>query len=983
MARKKETGLLYPTNSHELQDALLNLNNTFRKQESRKNDYATTMSVSRSGWNLDDTFALESVLHELNQRKSEALALIEPVPGMVDFFKSDSGEIGVIGSNRSGKTLGVGIKVAKIVTGQWHIEGQFPKQDGVWAIVGPKLKHLRLMFYTLFKPGQFKVLRTANGWKVPKYTDPEDVARIKEWEPGPPLIPKRMVESISFEDVKEEIPSSVKLTNGWVINFFSFESDPVQGVAWNGCLAGDSVVYDPVAMKSRRIDETKESFHVNSFNTKTNKVEVKKASKPFVKGYGLQMKARLSNGKIINVSSSHQVLSSSGEWMTIVEAFDRKESLLQAFVQECTSPSISSERLPEKFQSHLQSERNSWFHKVSESQMLTVIEDDEHLNPEDYGQLRVHSEKTKAEDSQFGYHPSHHSGGAQSRLCEDTFQFSPQQQAYAPAHTHDCSDQGEMGSKSICTLTYHAKVSCLEKTLAYCQASCEDIQQHQELVQQSAAMPQEQSIFPEQSSSCLRTYRSRQQDQDSSFSTPRQGEVESQLPSSIETRTCGYDQVCALSTQQTFSQQHTMPEASHYQGSECNEMSHPSCDSASSNSDPVHVVELNKVGYDLIWDISVDDNHNYIYGGIVNHNCWFDEEHPRARYWLSETRARLMSRKGYFIWSATPENATPTFYALQSRANRPDMKDKAPYKRTSFFKISSKDNPYLDVESREALTERLTEDDPDAAVAKIDGDWAFRKYLVYPEFDKNKHIIEPFEIDWKDTVYVVLDPSRTRCAMMLCALVHPDSPHFVPDQPDRIVVFDEILIKNCTAFKAARALHDKINLQHKHWIEYIIIDWQQGRKKDESEREIAEYYWEEFTDIGIKPRVSHFVHGSANVEGGIETVAQHLDPKNGKPPKFVIMEGKCPYTVWEFDRYYRIKNPDGTPGKPHQRLNDLVDCARYACSAGLTWVMPPVIAPHSSHYSADELRAIDRNPRLWHYTAMFGDPKQRPKRRLA
>ena len=595
MARKKETGLLYPTNSHELQDALLNLNNTFRKQESRKNDYATTMSVSRSGWNLDDTFALESVLHELNQRKSEALALIEPVPGMVDFFKSDSGEIGVIGSNRSGKTLGVGIKVAKIVTGQWHIEGQFPRQDGVWAIVGPKLKHLRLMFYTLFKPGQFKVLRTANGWKVPKYTDPEDVARIKEWEPGPPLIPKRMVESISFEDVKEEIPSSVKLTNGWVINFFSFESDPVQGVAWNG--------------------------------------------------------------------------------------------------------------------------------------------------------------------------------------------------------------------------------------------------------------------------------------------------------------------------------------------------------------------------------------------------SWFDEEHARARYWLSETRARLMSRKGYFIWSATPENATPTFYALQSRANRPDMKDKAPYKRTSFFKISSKDNPYLDVESREALTERLTEDDPDAAVAKIDGDWAFRKYLVYPEFDKNKHIIEPFEIDWKDTVYVVLDPSRTRCAMMLCALVHPDSPHFVPDQPDRIVVFDEILIKNCTAFKAARALHDKINLQHKHWIEYIIIDWQQGRKKDESEREIAEYYWEEFTDIGIKPRVSHFVHGSANVEGGIETVAQHLDPKNGKPPKFVIMEGKCPYTVWEFDRYYRIKNPDGTPGKPHQRLNDLVDCARYACSAGLTWVMPPVIAPHSSHYSADELRAIDRNPRLWHYTAMFGDPRQRPRRR--
>lgn len=595
MARKKETGLLYPTNSHELQDALMNLNKTFKKQESRRDDFSASMSALKSGWSLDDTFHLESILTELDNRRSEALSIIEPVPGMVDYYNCDSGEVGVIGSNRSGKTLGVGIKVARIVTGQWHVEDQFPKRDGVWAIVGPKLRHARMIYYTLFKPGQFKVLRTANGWKVPKYTDPEDVERIREWQPGPPLIPKRLVESVSFEDVKEEIPSSVRLTNGWVLDFFSFESDPVQGVAWNG--------------------------------------------------------------------------------------------------------------------------------------------------------------------------------------------------------------------------------------------------------------------------------------------------------------------------------------------------------------------------------------------------AWFDEEHARARYWLSETRARLMSRKGYFIWSATPENATPTFYALQSRANRPDMKDKPAYKRTSFFKISSKDNPYLDTEAREALSERLTEDDPDAAVAKIEGEWSFKKYLVYPEFDKNKHLIKPFEIDWKDTVYVVLDPSRTRCAMLMCVMVHPDSPNFDPEQPDRIVAFDEILIKNCTAFKAARALHDKMNVQYKHWIEYIIIDWQQGRKKDESEREIAEYYWEEFQQVGIKPRVSHFVHGSSGVEGGIETVAQHLDPKDGKPPKFVIMEGKCPYTVWEFDRYYRIKNPDGTPGKPHQRLNDLVDCARYACSAGLTWVTPPVIAPHSSHYSAEELRAIDRNPRLWHYTAMFGDPRQRPRRR--
>jgi hypothetical protein len=599
MARRKperEPFAIYPSMPDELQKAMSDLDATFKRSHNRELAATATAGMTRAnGWSLDEAFDLESVLNELNQRNSEALSIIQPVPGMSEFFECDAGEVGVIGSNRSGKTLSVGIKVANVVCGRWRND-QFPKENGVASLIGPTLRHTSLFYRTLFKPGQFKVLKTKTGWKVPRYDDPEDVARKKEWQPGPPLIPERMIASVTWENVKEEQPVSVRLTNGWVLNFFSFEADPVQGVFW--------------------------------------------------------------------------------------------------------------------------------------------------------------------------------------------------------------------------------------------------------------------------------------------------------------------------------------------------------------------------------------------------HIAWMDEESPRARVWLSEVRARLMSVKGYMIWSATPENATATFYGLQSRANRPDMKDKSPYKQTKFFQIFSKDNPYLDPEAREALVERLTEDDPDAAVAKIEGDWAFKKYLVYPEFDDNKHIIEPFEIEWRDTVYVMLDPSRTRCAMLMCAMLHPESPHFVKEQPDRIVVFDEIVIKNCNAFKASRALAEKMNDHYKHWIEYIVIDWQHGRKKDESETEVATYYWDEFQEVGIKPRLNQWVQASNNVEGGIMNVAQHLDQKNGLPPKFVIMRDKCPYTVWEFKRYYRIKNPDGSPGKPFQRTNDLVDCARYACSAGLVWVTPPGQQVNANSYSAEELRAIDKNPRLFYYTNMFGDPTKRQRRQL-
>lgn len=585
MPRKKKNSAAILGIPEFIAPEFIDLERSYNRAESRRNDSIEVPSAA-NGWTLDDAWELEQILTELDRRQAEALSVYRPVPGMVDFHRSRAGERGVIGSNRAGKTLGCGAEVARIVTGRHPDVERFPEKNGDWGIVGPKLDHIRLLYYTLFKPGQFKILRTDSGWVVPNFVTPEHVARIKEWEPAGPLIPQRMIEDIAWENAKMEVPSIIKLINGWALHFFSFESEPERGTAYNG--------------------------------------------------------------------------------------------------------------------------------------------------------------------------------------------------------------------------------------------------------------------------------------------------------------------------------------------------------------------------------------------------FWMDEEHPRAKYWLSEIRARLMSRKGYLIWSATPESATPTFYGLKSRANRPDMATKPPYMQTKFYSIHSKDNPYLDPEAREALFERLTEDDPEAAVAKVEGDWAFKKYLVYPEFEEERHVIEPFDIRWNDTVHVILDPSRTRCAMLLAAILADDHPHYLPEQPDRIVIFDEIVIKNCNAFKAARELH-RVMTGYKHWIESIVIDWQQGRKKDESEKQIAEYYWEEFQNIGICPRVNEFVKGSSNLEGGIETVSQFLDPKDKLPPKFVMMRGRTQWLAWEFMRYHRKKNPDGSPGTPIVKNNDLVDCARYACQAGFTWVTPPSAVMNANHYTADELKAIDRNPRLWFYKATMPD----------
>lgn len=368
--------------------------------------------------------------------------------------------------------------------------------------------------------------------------------------------------------------------------------------------------------------------------------------------------------------------------------------------------------------------------------------------------------------------------------------------------------------------------------------------------------------------------------------------------------------------------------------------------------------------------------------GVPFDLVWLDEEHHNAKVWLTEMRMRMVSTRGRLIWSATPENATITFFSLKSRADRPDMKDKPIYRQTKFFELKSLDNPYLDPEGLAAAIEKVSEDDPDMAAAKVDGEFRFKQYLVYQEFDENKHCIDPFQIQWNDTVHLVIDPSRTRLAVLFLAIVSPDSPHYLPHRPDRLIAFDELVMKGANAFRMAQKVAEKMAF-HKHWIQDITVDWTQGRKADEYDVTIAERYWTALQEVGIEPRFSQFVKGNSNLAYGIEEVSKNLQPKDGDDPNFVCMRGKTDTLIWEFKRYHRIKNQDGTPGRPTTKMNDLVDCARYGVCRGLQWVNPPSATVTKQSYTQAELKSLDKpgafRELMW--KTMYGDPAKLRQRR--
>lgn len=364
--------------------------------------------------------------------------------------------------------------------------------------------------------------------------------------------------------------------------------------------------------------------------------------------------------------------------------------------------------------------------------------------------------------------------------------------------------------------------------------------------------------------------------------------------------------------------------------------------------------------------------------GVFFHRVHMDEEHPRARVWLTEMRARVMSVGGRLDWSATPENATPVFYGLQARALRPDMPTLPAIKQTKFFNVLAKNNPFIPADAREAFEERLREDDPEAAVAKVEGEWAFRKLLIYPEFDENRHLIDAFEIAHEDSLYIVVDPGITRCAMLMATVVSPDSKHFLPQWPDRLILIDEALIQNCQPWKAADKLRKMLD-RHQHWLQHVVFDLRHGRKREsDDDGTIASKYWDAFKKAGIHPRIDRIVWGGDNFADGIVTVKSFLDPASNLPPRLVAMRGRCPWWQWEIQKYQRRRDPNDkqSPGKVHRKKDDLMDCTRYLCVNNPQWVTPPGTDHKLANaYSAEELRQMERNP----IVSLYGHRYQRSR----
>ena len=194
-------------------------------------DIATDVAARDEVSQVEIAELLEFVA-EKARRQIEAINLYEPLPIQKDFHDCMCPIRLIRGSNRSGKTVSAAVEFARAVTGRDPHE-RYPAKDGRAYCVGKDQKHHGEVTYRkLFRAGAFKIIRDEHTrvFRAFRPWDDKDKAREKQAKPAPPLIPPRLIKSVSWDKKNEGIPSKVVLRNGWEINFLSSLGKPPQGM---------------------------------------------------------------------------------------------------------------------------------------------------------------------------------------------------------------------------------------------------------------------------------------------------------------------------------------------------------------------------------------------------------------------------------------------------------------------------------------------------------------------------------------------------------------------------------------------------------------------------------------------------------------------------------------------------------------------------------------------------------------------------------
>ena len=282
-------------------------------------------------------------------------------------------------------------------------------------------------------------------------------------------------------------------------------------------------------------------------------------------------------------------------------------------------------------------------------------------------------------------------------------------------------------------------------------------------------------------------------------------------------------------------------------------------------------------GFSVIGFKSCDQGREKFQGASLDF-VWFDEEPPEDIY--HECRMRLLDRRGETFGTMTPLKGL-TFVYNEIYLNRYNDSE------VWYEFMEWSDNPYLDKREIAALEGSM---DERTLQARRYGRFVLDTAgLVYPEFDEQLHVIEPFDVpkDWQDTISI--DPG----------LNNPLSAHWYA------VDFDENVYVIAEHYEAGRDID-----YHAEAIKRIckrlgwhtdcrgricaLIDSAAKQRTLGSVKSVVELFYER--EILVNPNVEK------DLFSGIARVKSYLNTKNGLPNIYIF--SSCVHLIRELKGYY-------------------------------------------------------------------------------
>ena len=254
---------------------------------------------------------------------------------------------------------------------------------------------------------------------------------------------------------------------------------------------------------------------------------------------------------------------------------------------------------------------------------------------------------------------------------------------------------------------------------------------------------------------------------------------------------------------------------------------------------------------------------------------WFDEEPPQDIY--EECKMRVLDKKGEIFGTMTPLKGLTFIYdeIYLNHGNSPEV---------WYEFMEWADNPFLDKEEIDMLTKTLS---PEQLESRRYGRFKASYGLVYPEFDENIHVIEPFNIplEWQDTLSI--DPGLNNplsChwyAVDFDGTVYVVAEHF---EAGKDIVYHTNKIKEISKALNWKTRNGRID---------ALIDSAANQRTLASAKSVTELFYE--NGINVNP------HVNKDLFTGIERVKGYLH--GGGKPKIYIFKN-CVNLIREIKSYF-------------------------------------------------------------------------------